>query len=181
MADYPRIRPVIDDPYPGAFESVTDFRYETRLELAREPDALLMRRKAKISYIVDRPYTVSYGVDGARRSLTVPRGMLTDLSSSPLGTRNVVGRVGPHLEASIVHDFLFIAWQLIEGRTARREDFRFANAVMFAGLDAADVGFFRRTAIKTALSAPYFAWSVYKERDDQPGGNGLFVDLDNPV
>ena len=181
MAEYPRIRPPIPDPYPGEFEEVTDFRYEIRLVLAREPEALLMREEAEVSYIVDQDYRVSFKVDGVDTPLIVPRGMLTDLSSVPSALRSFVGRVGPHLEVSIVHDFLFIAWQLLDGREARREDFRFANAVMSAGLDEADVGWFQRTAIKAAINLPLIAWSLYRERDDDPEGNGLFVDLDNPI
>ena len=181
MAEYPRIRPTIDNPYPGEFQQVTDFQYTSRLVLAREPDVLLMRDKAKVSYIVDQDYTVAFKVDSVDKSLTVPRGMLTDLSSVPWGARNIVDRVGPHLEASIVHDYLFIAWQLLEGRGARREDFRFANAVMFAGLDEVDIGWVPRNAIKAALSAPFVAWSVYRDRNDGPNDNGLFVDLDNPL
>ena len=71
MAEYPRIRPIIDNPYPGEFQQVTDFQYTSRLVLAREPDVLLMRDKAKVSYIVDQDYTVTFKVDGADTSLTV--------------------------------------------------------------------------------------------------------------
>jgi len=181
MAKYPRIRPSIPDPYPGAFDRVTDFHYQSRLELAREPDVLTMRRQAAVSYIVDADYTVSYRVDGDERTLTVPRGMLTDLSSAPWGTRNIVSQVGPHLEASIVHDFLYIAWQLIPGREARMNDFRFANAVLFAGLDRADVSPVSRAAIRLGLSLPGVSWKVYAERNDGPEDDGLFVDLDHPL
>ncbi len=107
--------------------------------------------------------------------------MLTDLASVPRVARGIVGKVGPHLEASIVHDFLFIAWQLLDGRGARKEDFRFANAVMFAGLDATDLVSLGRNAIKAALNFPYFAWSTYRDRNDGPNDNGLFADLDNPL
>lgn len=181
MANYPRIRPSIPDPYPGAFDRVTDFRYLTRLVLAREPEVLRMRKQAAVSYIVAEDYTVSFRVDGDERELTVPRGMLTDLSSAPWGTRNIVGRVGPHLEASIVHDFLYIAWQLIDGREARMNDFRFANAVLFAGLDRADVNPVSRAAIKLGLSLPGVSWKVYAERNDDPEDDGLFLDLDHPL
>lgn len=181
MARYPRIKPTIDDPYPGEFKQVTDFQYLSRLVLAREAEVLLMRRKANVSYILHKDYTVAYKVDGRQKSLTVPRGLLTDLTSVPWGARNIVGKVGPHLEAAIVHDFLYIAWQLFDGREARKADFRFANAVMFAGLEAADVGWVQRHAIKLALTFPLFSWSIYRDRNDGPNDNGLFVDLDNPL
>ncbi|MDZ7713841.1 MAG: DUF1353 domain-containing protein [Rhodovibrio sp.] len=106
----PFFKPEIDNPYPGNFETVSDFEYKTRLVLVRKPKALVDRRQAKVSYILGEDYTVAFKVDGKLRDLTVPRGMLTDLASVPWGARNTVGRVGPHLEASIVHDYLFIAW-----------------------------------------------------------------------
>ena len=36
-------------------------------------------------------------------------------------------RVGPHLEASIVHDWLYVAWQLEEGTEATEEWRLFAD------------------------------------------------------
>ncbi len=84
-------------------------------------------------YVVGAPYRVTLHVDGARREITVPEGMKTDLASVPRLARAVVGRVGPHLEAAIVHDCLFSAWKEIAGRGARRRDWEFANAV-FDGL-----------------------------------------------
>lgn len=166
--------PRVPNPYPGQFDRVDDFQYHTRLVLAREPEALRDRARRGNSYVVAEPYTVSFRVDGGtRRFLTVPAGMLTDLVSVPWGSRNIVGKVGPHLEAAIVHDYLFIAWQMLEAHGARRIDFRFANAVMFAGLRAADVPWIMRTAIQTGLRFPYFAWSVYAGADGK-----CFVELD---
>ncbi len=180
MAFYPLMRPIVPDPYPGDFEKVTDFKYETRLALAREPDALENAARAKVSYIVDEDYTVSFKVHGADRSVTVPRGMLTDLASVPRAARSIVGAVGPHLEASIVHDYLYIAWQLFDGREPRKIDYEFANAVMYAGIDAADVSWLERTAVKVAFSVPGISWGVFKSRDDGRDGKSLFVDLSQP-
>jgi hypothetical protein len=180
MADYPRFVPLIDNPYPASFRQVSDFKYLTPLILRREPEALQMKDAAEVLYVVAEDYTVSFKVDGNLRELTVPRGMLTDLASVPRLARAVVGRVGPHLEASIVHDYLFIAWQLLPEHGARYQDFRFANAVMFAGLDQASMSWVERSAIKAALQFPYIAWSVYRSRDDGPTGFGLFVNLDEP-
>ncbi|MGF1502856.1 MAG: DUF1353 domain-containing protein [Paracoccaceae bacterium] len=80
----------------------------------------------------------------------------------PEGLRWIVERVGPHLEAAIVHDFLFIAWQLLS-RGARRKDLEFANAVMYAALEKADVPWFEDFAIRRALNN--FSYDVYAERD----------------
>ena len=167
-------KPKIENPYPGDFKTVSAFDYKSRLVLVRKPTALKNRRQAKASYIVGEDYTVTVEVDGKSRELTVPRGMLTDLASVPWGARNTVGRVGPHLEASIVHDYLFIAWQLLgSDYGAKRIDFDYANAVMFAALDAADTGPLRKTAIKVALKFPLISWSVFKGRN-----GGLFTDPD---
>ena len=173
MSAYRFFEPRVPNPYPERYDNVSGFEYVTRLVLAREPVALLDKKNRKASYIVAEPYTVTYLVDGRRHELTVPAGMLTDLASVPRAARNVVGRVGPHLEAAIVHDYLFNAWQLIDGRGTRRQDFRFANAVMFAGLKAARVAYVERKAIELGLSLPFVPWSAYRSRDDV-----LFVQLD---
>ncbi len=178
MAKYPLLDVQIPDPYPGAFETVTGFNYETRLVLAREPEALENASLARVSYIVDEDYTVSYEVDGVKTYLTIPRGMLTDLASVPRAARWIVGRVGLHLEASIVHDFLYVAWQLLPGGKARREDYDFANAVLYAGMDAADVPRDEKLAVKTAFYFSWPSWGVYQDRDDGTEDVGLFVNLD---
>ena len=170
--DVSAFRPAIPDPYPEKWRRISGFRYESRLMLARTPKALKIRRTRETSYVVAEPYTVSFEVDGERRELTVPAGMLTDLVSVPAFARSIVGRVGPHLEAAIVHDYLFIAWQLLEKKPLRR-DFDFANEVMFAGLKAARIGFFQRWSIETALTSFGVAWGVYKETDAR-----LFIELD---
>lgn len=167
--------PKIPDPYPGAFETIDGFIYETRLVLAREPAAPGYSKDREACYVVAEPYTVSFEVDGVRKRLTVPKGMLTDLASVPQFARSLVGRVGPHLEAAIVHDFLFIAWQLLEGRKARRRDFTFANEVMFAGLRASGTPAHEALAIRVALKFPVISWGVYREREDGP----IFIELDD--
>ncbi|MGD1922978.1 MAG: DUF1353 domain-containing protein [Paracoccaceae bacterium] len=173
MSNYRFFLPTVPNPYPGGDVEVDGFEYLTRLVLAREPEALLDKSRRKVSYVVAEPYTVAFAVNGERRVLTVPKGMLTDLASVPRGARNIVGRVGPHLEAAIVHDYLFNAWQLVEGQGARREDYKFANAVMFAGLRSAQVHWFERTAIQVALTIPPFSWNAYQSPDEV-----LFVELD---
>lgn len=167
-------RPDIEPPYPDRFERITDFEYVTRLVLAREPEAPDLSADREATYVVAEPYTVRFKIDGAPRTLTVPEGMLTDLASVPRLARWFVGRVGAHLEAAIVHDFLFIAWRLLEGRGARRTDFDFANEVMFAGLTAAEVPMNEALAIRAALKFPFISWSVYS--GNQP--NAFFIRLD---
>ena len=169
------VRPDIPDPYPVSWNKVSDFHYNSRLELGRDPEALMIGASREACYMTLDDYTVDFLVDDLRCQITVPAGMLTDLTSVPRIFRNVVGRVGPHLEAAIVHDYLYVAWQLLPYREARKTDWRFANAVMFAGLKAAKVGWFQRRLIRTALLAPYFSWSTFQQRDDGADGLGLFV------
>ena len=170
-----RIRPDIPDPYPDQWSKISDFHYNSRLELGRDPEALMIGESRESCYMTLANYTVDFLVDDLRCWLTVPAGMLTDLTSVPRIFRNVVGRVGPHLEAAIVHDYLYVAWQLLPLREARRNDWRFANQVMFAGLRAAKIGWVSRRLIRTALLAPYFSWSTFQRRDDGADGLGLFV------
>ncbi len=69
--------------------------------------------------------------------LTVPVGMLTDLASVPAIARSYIGRVGPHLEAAIAHDFLYRVWRDLLGVAPTSDMKRFADTVMLAGMKAA--------------------------------------------
>ena len=131
----------LDNPYPPlGWNDITAFTYETPLLLHRGIEAVKGREGEDADYVLFKPYTVSYSLDGgASRRITVPKGMLTDLSSVPRLARTIVGRVGPHLEASIVHDFLYIAWQDVPGYTAKSEDKVFADKLMRAAMRAANV------------------------------------------
>ncbi len=137
--------PQFENPYPGQPPlQITDFIYQTPLHLCRCTKALELNAGSKADYVVSRPYTVLFTLDGVDTGITVPEGMLTDLSSVPWFARWFIGRVGPHLEASIVHDFLYIAWQDLEGQGAREPDRKFADRLLRAGMKAADVSSWKR-------------------------------------
>ena len=130
--------PEVRDPYPDrGWSGIRDFKYESDLHLLRLRCGLPgIGREAQ--YIVARPYRVSYKLDGdeTRRNITVPTGMLTDLASVPRPFRWYAGRVGPHLEAAVVHDFLYRAWQDLRIRpTASMR--RFADRMMLTAMLAA--------------------------------------------
>lgn len=165
------------DPYPAHWARVESLCYLDRLELGRAPEALRFRDRESC-YFTLSPYRVDVAVDGAVHRITVPAGFLTDLASVPAFARMLVGRVGPHLEAAIVHDWLYVAWQLIEGRAPHHRDWAFANQVMYAGLRAARVAWPQRLAIRAALEAPMFSWRVFCARDDGPGQTGILLDLE---
>ena len=86
----------------------------------------------------DRIILAAAKVGGIAANMADPAGMLTDLATSRWFTKPVLGRVGPHLEAAIIHDYLSIAWQDVTARRDRRRprrgDFEFSNAAMMAML-----------------------------------------------
>ena len=167
MAMFEPYDPEVANPYPDTWQRVGDFSYDCHLYLARAREAVRMGGDREAEYVVAAEYRCSLTVDGRPWTITVPSGMLTDLTSSPWLARLIVGRVGPHLEAAIVHDFLFLAWQDLDGHGAREQDFRFANAVMMAALRAADVGWLSRTAISLAISS-FVGRSIFDAPNPRP-------------
>lgn len=141
-------------PYPDVpCTSITDFEYVSDLHLFRAVDGSRVRPgKSEPDYVVSREYTVRFKLNGDMPwEITVPRGLYTDLVSVPTLLRGIVGRVGRHLEAGIVHDYLYVAWADIEDRGPRKEDKNFADMVMFSAMKAAKVHWFKRGCIKLAL------------------------------
>ena len=130
--------PEVHDPYPDRrWSGIRDFKYESDLHLLRLRCGLSgIRREAQ--YVVAKPYMVSFELDneGTRRNIIVPTGMLTDLASVPRPLRWYTGRVGPHLEAAVVHDFLYVAWQDL-GIQATGSMRRFADRMMLTAMLAA--------------------------------------------
>ena len=130
--------PEVHDPYPHRkWHRIWGFSYESDLHLLRLRRGLPgIRREAQ--YIVAKPYLVSFKLDdeGVRRNITVPKGMLTDLASVPRPLRWYAGRVGPHLEAAVVHDFLYVAWQDL-GMLPTGSMRRFADRIMLTAMLAA--------------------------------------------
>ncbi|WP_421709901.1 DUF1353 domain-containing protein [Algihabitans sp.] len=165
-------RPEIASPYPEAFKRIDDFDYSSHLHIGRKANKILRYRQSETNYVVLRDYRVGFAVDGQPRELIVPAGMITDLASVPAFARPAIGRVGPHLEASIVHDFLFVAWQLLPRGIARRSDWRFANEVMYAALRKTAMSGWKQWAIRRALNG--FSWPVYRDAEPDPGR--LFLD-----
>ncbi|MCH7539423.1 MAG: DUF1353 domain-containing protein [Proteobacteria bacterium] len=159
--------PKFENPYPDAgWTQISHFEYETPLHLYRTIEAVQRRGGEDADYIVWRDYTVRFKLDNEDeyRNITVPRGMLTDLASVPRVARSVVGRVGPHLEASIVHDFLYIAWQDLEERGPRDEDREFADKLMRVAMEKAGVSGWKRFLVYNAVRL--FGSGVYRRKDE---------------
>ena len=147
-------------PYANPKNPITDFRYYDWLHLGRSPESLF-KEDREILYVVMQDYRVSMMIAGHKHMILVPKGMTTDLASVPKVFRNIVGRVGPHLEACIVHDWLYVAWQF-QNRLPNTDDWEFANEVLYAGLKAANCSWVTRTAIRLAMK---FSWGAYKGRN----------------
>ena len=157
------------NPYPDGPGELTNFRYLTALALIRPKAQLLERLGEDGDYILARDYDVELVVDGDTRMIIAPRGLITDLTSVPWIFRWYVGRVGPWLEAAIIHDWLYVAWQVV-GRRPSEADRAFADRVMLAAMEAAGVGPLRRRMIY--LSVRLFGGRMFGERNDR-----IFADL----
>ena len=134
----------IPDPYPATYKpgSITGFRYACPLHVMR-PAERLPDIHPEQQYIVAEDYTIHYTLDGKEEALTVPGGTLTDLASVPRFLRWYVGRVGPHLEAAVVHDYLYVAWQFDENdrlHERMRLMRHFADDLMLAAMQQAGMG-----------------------------------------
>lgn len=143
-AQYQANYDAIPEPYPPAYQpnSVTGFRYACALHLMRLAERL-PGIPPEQQYIVAKDYTVCYTVNDREETITVPGGTLTDLASVPWFFRWYVGRVGSHLEAAVVHDYLYVAWQF-RGESPSRERMkemrRFADDLMLAAMQEAGMG-----------------------------------------
>lgn len=133
------LNPPPKNPYPNiqtANCKITEFKYKSNLKLKRFAKGLKGVSR-KDQYIVAAPYTVSFKIGKKKHSITVPKGMLTDLSSAPFPFNCIIGRVGPHLEATIVHDYLYVAWQDHQSFCLATEvNRRFADKLMLEGMKA---------------------------------------------
>ncbi|MCR9068527.1 MAG: DUF1353 domain-containing protein [Rhodobacteraceae bacterium] len=175
MTDYKFIRPKFDDPYPAGPLEVKGFAYHNALVLVRFASAVKTRVKEDADYVVAADYAASWiAADGTVTRVVVPRGMLTDLTSVPPGLRWFIGRVGPWLEAAIVHDWLCIAWMTLDGDgSADRR--KFADDVMLAAMKEARVNIVMRRAIYLAVRA--WGWWRYPQQVDPDIKHKLYVDL----
>jgi uncharacterized protein DUF1353 len=158
--------PTLANPYPSpGWAEISDFEYLTPLRLYRDARGGPKRDGEDADYVVSDDYRVRYRLDGQAREITVPAGMLTDLVSVPWFARWLVDRVGPYLEAAIVHDFLYIAWQDVAGRGARAEDRRFADELMRVAMERAKVGATLRCLIHIAVRI--FGRRAYDELNER--------------
>ena len=163
------------NPYPDEWQEITGFDYRSALSLLRPLNTVSHRLGEDADYILQRDFLFDYTLDGGDvRRIVVPRGLITDLTSVPRLLRVFVGRVGPWLEAAILHDYLYIAWQDVPGLGARPRDRLFADRMMLCAMQEAGVGWFDRTVIYLAVRT--FGAATYAERDEK-----RYADLGDPA
>lgn len=160
MKDAP-VRPV--NPYPDEWWELSEFEYLSALSLIRPLNAVQDRLGDDGDYILQHDFACSVSIDGDPTGLLAPRGMVTDLTSVPPVFRIFVGRVGPWLEAAILHDWLYVAWRHVPGRGVRARDRLFADRVMLLAMERARVPAWRRLAIYGALRL--FGGRAYRRGD----------------
>lgn len=153
------------DSFPdGDIDKITDFAYLDELHFVRHAKA--PPETSESLWQLARDFRVSCTVHPAEGdpypvTLTAPQGMYTDLASVPKAVWNIVGPIGKHLEASIIHDYLFMAWTDYRDKAMDR-DWDFANKVFQAGMKVSGVSGFRRTLIHIALRL--VGWSVFRKK-----------------
>ncbi len=152
-------------PFPhGRIDKISDFRYLDELHFVRHAQVHLdktprslwqLAADFRVSMIVypetRRPYALT---------ITAPRGLYTDLASVPKLLWSMVGPIGRHLEASIVHDYLYMSWTDFKSK-AVPSDWAFADQVFKAGMRKSKAP--RRGLIYRAVHSP-IGWRVFRKK-----------------
>ena len=156
-----------DNPFPQEkIEKITGLSYAGELKFVRHAKVHL-DKPPKSLWQLTGDFGASMTVhpkNGAPYSLTIsaPRGLYTDLSSVPQALWFVVGPIGEHLEISILHDYLYMAWT-DHRETATRQDWRFADKMFLAGLKVSGVGWLKRSLMFVAVHS-CIGWDVCKTK-----------------
>lgn len=146
--------------YPQEPVKVLHFTYFDDLLLTRKIAAVKNRKSEDANYVVTKDYCSEVTIQDQNGNqsqfpIEVPRCLITDLASVPKLARWFVGRVGPHLEASIVHDWLYVAWQdnvpQVQNLTPTDAMRCFADEVYLVGMRAAKVSRWKSWLIHKAV------------------------------
>ena len=159
------------DPYPKSnWSEVTNFTYCGALSLKRKSKGVATRKNRKAIAIIDKDYEVAYCVDNSRVKLLIQSGFITDGTSVPswlgwLASVFGITRWGSGVEASVIHDYLYVAWQFVENasRKPNKRDKKFADTVFYAGLIAARVPQWKARIMYRASRC--CGWRTYKEEN----------------
>ncbi len=129
----------LPDPFPQTLRPLAWARPSGSLSLLR-PERGLEPLLSGTEFVLSAPYRVAFRQIGevGTREIVVPEGFVTDLASVPRLLRPWVGQIGLHLEAAVVHDYLYVQrWREGGDRVARRA---FADRMMLAMMAHADYG-----------------------------------------
>ena len=141
-------------PIPKDWQKITAVKYCDPLILVRcKPRGKNWDGK---KFIVGRAYEVKYkwtdnsGVNQGYHSIVVPCGLVTDLASIPRIARSVVSKVGPHVEASVVHDYLYGVQKEYGPATVNAHDRKFTEELFNRLMKQAGVSSFQRNLLYRA-------------------------------
>ncbi len=176
MKCFPKPKHLMVNPYPDGRVGVVMAHLESDLVLLRTAEDLQNRDHGSDVYVLGADFTARWEADdGKGGTVTAPAGFITDLTSVRWMFRWFVSRAGPWLEAAVVHDYLYIAWQVLGDRGNRSHDRKFADDLMFASMTAAKVGHIRKWVIYLAVRAG--GWYTYK---NQSQCDAYFGNEDDP-
>ena len=153
------------DPFPAtAIDKISDFEYLDELRFVRHAQVHVNKTPRSL-WQLSAPFRARFTVQpkvGEPYPLTIeaPRGLYTDLASVPKALWWVVGPIGPHLEASILHDYLYMAWTDFRA-TAIKRDRDFADTMFLAGMKVSNVR--RRRLIYAVVHSP-IGWAVFRKK-----------------
>ena len=154
-------------PYPDNWAEIKHVQYCDPLILVRCIAGTVHGNENAEKFIVGRAYKVNVGWTDNKgkdvnQSITVPCGLVTDLISIPklIGKITDISKVGKHLEACVVHDFLYGA-QKTFGRKTHKQDRKFADDLMNLMMKEAKVNGAKRYIIYKGVSS--FASRHYKK------------------
>lgn len=177
------IVPDFPNPYPDQEPPFNikrvDFQGTGALLLARLENAVQKGVNDKLRdahFIVVEDYTVTWSNGTTEHTLTVPRGMLTDFASVPAPLRGIVSRTGPWLEATVIHDFLTIAWISIDGEGTRARR-RFADDIMRAAMTN-KVSRWKKGLIYWSVRLA--GWWHYPRKASPGAAAHLYIDMSHP-
>ena len=159
-----------DSPYPSvSWDKITDVRFDSPLCLCRLTVRPPLNPNSEA--ILFAPFEVSYSLDDSpMESFKIDRNFITDGNSIPGGILGVVARFfgitrwGKGLEASVVHDYLYIAWQYLktDDVTAKDEHKRFADELFRQLLLKCGVGQLG-ASIRYHASRTCWGWNEFKD------------------
>lgn len=153
------------NPFPaGKIDNITDFQYLDELKFVRHAQVHVNKTPKSLWQLSAnfRARMTVHPKDDDAYSLTIkaPRGLYTDLASVPDPLWSIVGPIGRHLEASIIHDYLYMAWTDFRAK-AKRRDWDFADDVFAAGMKVSKVH--KRKLIYNVVHSP-IGWLVFRRK-----------------